>query len=378
MVGQGIVSVLHTRIVTGTGGGADKTVLNSSRALRDTRYRELACYFHPPGDPGFSVIAERARELECPLFGIADRGPFDIRSLAAVARLCRDEKIGIWHGHDYKTNLFGLLLRPFLKFRLVTTVHGWGVQQTRRTQLYYAIDRWCLPRYDQVIAVSSDLYTSCLEAGVAVERLQLIENGIDADGFRRLRPSHVARGVASASGPLVIGAVGRLSDEKGFDLLIEAVAALVDEGHDIELWIAGDGECRASLIEKANRTGHADRIRLLGFVADTRSLFEKFDIFCLSSLREGLPNVVLEAMSMEVPVLATRCGGIEALQIGDRAASLVPVGSVEVLRDGLRDLIKDGDRRGRMAAYGRQIVEERFGFRTRMGRVVEVYERLWA
>src|SRR5271167_2845949 len=152
MAGQGTVSVLHTRIVTGAGGGPDKTILNSPKALRNTRYRELACFFHPPNDPGFNVIAERARELECPLFGISDRGPVDIRSLAAVAKLCRDEKIAIWHGHDYKTNLFGLLLRPFLKFRLVTTVHGW-VTHTSRTPLYYAVDRWCLPRYDQVIAV---------------------------------------------------------------------------------------------------------------------------------------------------------------------------------------------------------------------------------
>jgi glycosyltransferase involved in cell wall biosynthesis len=377
MAGQGTVSVLHTRIVTGAGGGPDKTILNSPKALRNTRYRELACFFHPPNDPGFNVIAERARELECPLFGISDRGPVDIRSLAEVAKLCRDEKIAIWHGHDYKTNLFGLLLRPFLKFRLVTTVHGW-VTHTSRTPLYYAIDRWCLPRYDQVIAVSSDLHASCLKAGVSTKRLQLVENAIDADRFRRLRPSHVARGEASAAGPLVIGAVGRLSEEKGFDLLIDAAAALIDEGCDVELWIAGDGECRASLAERVSRTGHADRIRLLGFVSDTRSLFEKFDIFCLSSLREGLPNVVLEAMSMEVPVLASRCGGIEALEIGGAAVDLVPAGSVEALRDGLRSLVNDSDRRAQMATYGRQIVEARFGFHARMARVVEVYERLWA
>ena len=64
MNSQEKVSVLHARIVTGAGGGPDKTILNSPKALKDTRYRELACFFHPPNDPGFEVIAERARELE--------------------------------------------------------------------------------------------------------------------------------------------------------------------------------------------------------------------------------------------------------------------------------------------------------------------------
>ena len=59
--------------------------------------------------------------------------------------ICRRERVTIWHGHDYKSNLLGLLLRRFWPMRLVTTVHGW-VHHTARTPLYYAIDRWCLPR----------------------------------------------------------------------------------------------------------------------------------------------------------------------------------------------------------------------------------------
>ena len=90
--------------------------------------------------------------------------------------------MAIWHGHDYKSNALGLLLRPMHPMRLVTTVHGW-VRHTKRTRLYYAIDRFCLPRYERIICVSEDLRERCLESGVAEARCVLVENGIDTEAY---------------------------------------------------------------------------------------------------------------------------------------------------------------------------------------------------
>jgi glycosyltransferase involved in cell wall biosynthesis len=178
-------------------------------------------------------------------------------------------------------------------------------------------------------------------------------------------------------GRLLIGAVGRLSPEKGFDLLIQAVAAMIDAGLDLELWIAGDGEERQRLEAQAAATGHGDRIRLLGFRADTVALFESLDLFCLSSLREGLPNVVLEAMAMEVPVVATRCGGIDAFGRDGVDMLTVEAGSVDALADGLRRLAGDAATRLRLARAARRRIEDEFSFRRRMDRMTEVYDLLW-
>ncbi|EMI56166.1 Glycosyl transferase, group 1 domain protein [Rhodopirellula sallentina SM41] len=97
--------------------------------------------------------------------------------------------------------------------------------------------------------------------------------------------------------PLVVG-VGRLSKEKGFDLLVKAVANLIDAGVDVGLAIAGDSAERESLQKLIDSTGHQNQIRLLGFVADPRVIYRAADVYALSSRREGLPNVVLEAMAM--------------------------------------------------------------------------------
>ena len=149
--------VLDARVVTGTGGGPDKTILNSPRFLEPMGYRNLCAYMHPPDDPGFETLRRKAEAWNAPLISIPDRGPWTGGSFTRLLDICRREKVAIWHGHDYKSNALGLLLRRFWPMRLVTTVHGW-VKHTRRTPLYYGIDRACLKHYEAVISVSDDLF----------------------------------------------------------------------------------------------------------------------------------------------------------------------------------------------------------------------------
>jgi glycosyltransferase involved in cell wall biosynthesis len=369
------VTVLDARIVSGTGGGPDKTILNSPRHLEHTRYKNVAVYLHAPGDPGFAILEERARERRCPLIGIPDAHPFDVRTLEKLAALCRELDVKIWHGHDYKSNLFGVLLERLCDLKLVTTVHGW-VKHTQKTPLYFAIDRFALRRYQAVIAVSQDLYDASLAAGVPRERLTLIENAIDTEEYRRTGPANASPLRTFQRERLLVGAVGRLSEEKGFHFLIDAVERALDRGLDLELWIAGEGDQKERLEAQIRASKWRDRLRMLGYQRDALALFEALDIFALSSLREGLPNVVLEAMAMEVPVLATRCGGMEAFARDGEDALLVPAGSVAGLAEGLERLVRDAGLRGRIAGTAREKIEREHGFAQRMQRVRAIYDRL--
>ena len=176
--------VLDARVVTGAGGGPEKTILNSPRFLDPLGYRMVCAYLHPPADSGYETIREKAAKYHAPLVSIPDRGPWDWRVVSELLAVCRREKVAIWHGHDYKSNLLGLILQRFWPMRLVTTVHGW-VQHTRRTPLYYWVDRLCLAHYERVICVSADLSKQALACGTAADRCFLLENGIDTDEFRR-------------------------------------------------------------------------------------------------------------------------------------------------------------------------------------------------
>jgi glycosyltransferase involved in cell wall biosynthesis len=368
--------VLDARVVTGAGGGPDKTILNSPRFLLPAGYRNLCAYMHPPGDEGFEQLRRTAAEREAPFFAVPDRGAWDLSVIPAFLNICRQEKVQIWHGHDYKTNALGLLLKRFWPMRMVTTVHGW-VAHARRTPLYYRIDKYCLPRYEAVIGVSQDLVQTSLDCGVASERCLLIENGVDTIEYqRRLTVSEAKAKLEFPAGRLLIGGVGRLSAEKGFDALIRCVNGLIVRGLDVGLWIVGEGHERAVLQKQIDELGQGERIHLLGYRPDTRELYQAMDVFCLSSLREGLPNVVLEAMALETPVVATRIAGVPRLIEPGQNGLLVEPGDEPGLAAALDRLLADPSLRQKFAQAGRQTIETSYSFQVRMDKVRALYDRL--
>lgn len=369
--------VLDARVVTGSGGGPDKTILNSPRFLEPLGYRMLCAYLRPPADTGFDVIRRTAARYHAPLVEINDRGPWDWRVVTELLAVCRREKVAVWHGHDYKTNALGLLLKRFWPMRLVTTVHGW-VHHTTRTPLYYRLDQMCLPRYERVFCVSDDLFEKCVSTGVPVRNLVLLENGIDTTEYARKRT--VAEAKAALGLPpsgFLIGAVGRLAAEKAFDVLIRSTYELVRRGHDARVLIVGEGGERAKLERLAAELGIADRVLLPGWQADAKPYFEAMDLFALSSLREGLPNVLLEAMALGVPVVATRVNGVPRLVQDGRNGFLVEANDQEALTTALAGLMKNDGLRELFRAAARRTVETRFSFPTRMANLTRVYDELF-
>ncbi|MEX0775453.1 MAG: glycosyltransferase [Phycisphaeraceae bacterium] len=373
--------VLHTRVVTDTGGGPDKTIFYSAPFLAHTNYWLAAAYMHPPRDPGFAALRARAEKARCPLISVPDAGPLDRHVVQKLLRICRRYNVAIWHGHDYKSNMLGLMLRPFWPMKLVTTLHGW-VKETNRTPLYYAIDRWCLPYYHHVIAVSDDLVEQAVKVGVKPENCTLLLNGIDEQTFVRSGPaaeSPLRREMGTPAGRLVIGGMGRLSPEKAFNNLIYATQRLLQQGLDVELWIAGDGDSRPDLQRLIDHHKLGDprgqaRIRLLGFCNDTIAFYEALDMFVLSSLREGLPNVVLEAMSMSLPVVSTAVAGVPKLISDGESGLLCPIGDIDALAAPMHRLATDPALRDRLAAAARATIEQRFTFRQRMAREKAIYD----
>ncbi len=370
------IVVLDTRVVSGTGGGPEKTILNQPRFLAAAGYRNICAYMHPQGDPGFEQIRRRAASANAPLVSVPDRGAWDLRSIGRMLDICRRECVAIWHGHDYKSNALGLLLKRFWPMRLVTTVHGW-VKHTRRTPLYYRIDKFCLPRYERVICVSKDLHDECLALGVPEDRCLLIENGIDEVEYLRTGSQAEAKQALGISPQrMVVGAVGRLSEEKGFDRLVRATERLGRGGLDVQLLLVGEGDQDARLRALIAELGCEDRVRLFGFRANVKELYQAFDVFALSSLREGLPNVLLEAMALEVPVVATRIAGVPGLIDHEKNGLLIQPGSVDELTAALERVLLDAELRQRLAKAGRETIVSRYSFAVRMSKIQAIYDRL--
>jgi len=375
---QPLPVVFDTRVVTGSGGGPDKTILNSPRFLTDLGYRMICGYLHPPGDKGYDSIVQKAARYQAPLVSIPDRGPWDWRVIRGLLKVCRDKNVAIWHGHDYKTNALGIILKQFWPMRLVTTLHGW-VHHTPRTPLYYRIDKFCLPFYERVICVSEDLYEISLKSRVPKSRCVLLENAIDTAEYTRSKSIETAKtSLGFPTTELLLGAAGRLAPEKAFDALIRSVHSLQQRGIHFRLVVIGEGEDRTRLQALANELGVADRVHLPGWQADVRKYFEAMDVFALSSLREGLPNVLLEAMALEVPCVATRIAGIPKLIQSGNNGLLIEPGHQQELNQALELLLVNPELRAAFRRSGRQTIETRYSFPVRMQRLKQIYDELLA
>lgn len=368
--------VLHTRVVTGTGGGPEKTILNSPRFLSRRGVKSACMFMRPPGDDGFSSLQARAAATGAEIIGIDDRGPLDLNVVKQAIRLCRERNVTIWHGHDYKSNALGLLVRLFHRMHLVTTAHGW-VRFTSRTPLYYHIDRLCMKRYERVLCVSEDLVERCREAGIREERLSLLDNAIVHTDYET-SPATAQEKARFGFGAdqILLGAVGRLSEEKGFDKLLNSVSQLTSEGHNVGLIIAGEGHLKEALQDQIDRLELQHRVHLAGFLNDPRDLYRAIDVFVLSSLREGLPNVVLEAMASQRTVVTTNVNGIPRLVQHGHNGLVVPTADVAALTDGIRQCLLSAELRADLAAAGRETIEDRFSFARRMERVIAAYQSL--
>ena len=394
--GKAIPMVLHVRVVTGSGGGPEKTILNSPRFLKSLGYDCACAYLHPPSDPGFATLQARANELNAELISVPDRGATDWRVVRHLLRICRERNVSIWHGHDHKSNAIGLLLRRFHPMKLVSTVHGWIVTN-RKLEAYRKVDLACLRRYDEVICVSAALFDECLANGVPLERCRVIENAIDLSRYvaviaPRDEPNASSAEVLSQNegasdirlvtrsddgyvrDGYVVLAIGRLSPEKGFDVLIRSVDLLVEAGTDVRLLIAGEGSERANLERLIEENGRGERIKLLGHVADPRSLFAAADAFVLSSRSEGLPNVLLESLACGVPVIATAVGGVPRVIADEVNGLLVRPDDADGLSVALSRLLHNDALKSSLSVAGRRTVEERYGFDARMRKVVAVYD----
>jgi glycosyltransferase involved in cell wall biosynthesis len=371
--------MMHLRVVAGTGGGPEKTILNSPRFINQHGYDAHVVYLCPSDPVIQQSLRSRAEKLDCPLTLIEDRGIRDFSVIGKLWKFCREQKIELLQAHDYKSNALGLVLRRLHRMHLVTMLHGW-TDMSGRMPVYKRVDQWCLPWYEKHICVSEDLVQECRRLKIPDRKIELVHNAIDLETYTRWFDKKQAQdemGFDSQVGPM-IGMVCRLSPEKG---ILEAIA-MVDRfrsmGKPVQLWIAGDGPFRSEIEKEISRFGLGANVRLLGQLADARVFYQAMDVFLLNSIREGLPNVVLEAMALEIPVVATRVAGVPTLVRPGETGWLIEPGDVASLDLALAEATCTSDLVNCYRQNARRMIESEFSFSKRMERIGSIYDGLFA
>jgi glycosyltransferase involved in cell wall biosynthesis len=158
----------------------------------------------------------------------------------------------------------------------------------------------------------------------------------------------------------IILCLGRLSREKGQDVLLDAMKDVLERRRDVTLWLAGEGPSEPMLRRQASRLGIEHRVRFLGFSEYVAPLLRRATILALPSRGEGMPISALEAMSLGVPVVATRVGGVPDLLPSPEVGSIIPPENPACLASALVDLLDNPLRAASLGTAGRKHVLENF------------------
>lgn len=367
------IRVLELRSVWGTGGGPDKTILNGTKRTDSSRFQITVCYIRDRRDTAFA-IDQRARALGLDYVEVLERNSFDPAIWPQLRRIVRERRIDIVHSHDHKTDALAWALAKVAPVIPLATAHGFA-GRSRNERIYYAIEKRLLATFPRVIAVSKPIEAELIRTGSAGDRVIVINNGIDPEMFKRDRSKRdpVRKGLGIALDAFVLGAVGRLEDEKRFDLLIDAVADLRTRHPQLVLVIVGEGSLRPSLEAQIAARGLGAGVVLAGHRADVADLHASFDLFVQSSEREGTPNAVLEAMALESPVVATDVGGTGELMQDGVHGFLVPRHDNPALISAVEGTMNDPSGTAARVAAARRRVENELSFAERMRKVEQVY-----
>jgi glycosyltransferase involved in cell wall biosynthesis len=367
------VNVLHLRD-TYEIGGPGKTILETYRAIDHGRFRLHLGVFLRYGESEDSPFVVEARRCGMPVHLVKGRHAYDVRMIGQVIDLVKACQIDIVHAHEVKSDVITYLVARFHPVPIVTTLHGW-IGNSFKDRLFIKMDKRIARGFDRVIAVSRRIEEELLVAGVPGKKLCMLHNAIVGERYQRTgRRGLLAEVIGRPIDGPVIASLGRLSPEKGHADLIDAVNQVVRKGHKISLVLIGDGTERTRLIQQIKSLGLQEAVHMPGYIQEPQRLLEEIDLLVLPSHTEGLPNAALEALLMEVPVLATRVGGTPEVITDGKTGRLVSAHSPDELAAGILEFLSCPELWKRMARQGREMVIKHFDFQARTRKLEAIYE----
>ncbi len=363
-----IVAVLEAATVTGPA----KNLLSFAERARDDAEVTIAT-FRRGATPDNDPLLAAASAARVPVEVIEERARFERGQLASLRRIAAERHANVVQTHSVKSHFLVRLSGIWKKTPWAAFHHGYTATDFKM-HAYNQFDRWSLRAARRIVTVSRAFAQELAAAGIEQRRITVIHNA--ADACLAARVASVDRAAVRArlrieDGAPVVLAVGRFSREKGFGDLVEAAA---DVGLCVRLLFVGDGPDRLRIEQQAAARGV--KVTFAGQVTDLAPYYAVATVLAMPSLSEGSPNVLLEAMSAGVPVVATAVGGVPEIVEDKREALLVPAKDPAQMAAGIRRLLDDPALADRIAAAARATAADRFSPEARTERLLALYREL--
>lgn len=356
-----------------TVGGAEKTVYTLATLLDPKVHRVAGVVSVKP----LGAYAAKLKAQDVWVESLDLTAAPRLADAARLAKIIERLRPDIVHAVMYQAIQLCRLAKPKVgyEFKLVSSPR---VHYRTRSVWTLLIDR-ALKNRDDLLIAECDASRSFLigKLGYAPHKVKTIRNGVDLAGWPISKTDRQKRRMELrlSSSDVLVGAVGRLDKQKGFANLIEAMARL--KNTDLRCVILGDGPERARLEALIRKHALEKQVWLYGERPDIVTWLSAFDIACLPSLWEGLPNTLLEAMALGLPVAASAVDGVPEVVTDGKTGVLVSPGSPAALAKALKSLADDPDRRAALGAAAHAAVMEKFTVRRMMDEYQNAYSSVF-
>lgn len=331
-----------------------------------------------PSNELHEALKSTGADVHC----IQESFPFDPGVIGGLRKLVKRLQPDIIETHFVKSNLLVRLSGVWRCCPWIAFHHGYTTDATR-TVIYNQFDRWSLRVPSRIVTVCQPFKQQISSRGAPASRISILHNGIPFDWLNgcetTVPPAPAAHSEIGQRGrERVALAVGRLSKEKAFVDLLVAINKLGELRPDspVRLLIVGEGPERARIERAVRNLKLQDRVKMVGHARDVRPYYRLADVLAISSVSEGSPNVLLEAMAAGVPVVTTSVGGISEIVADRETALLVEPHDPGALAAAMNLLLSDPQLSETLVSNARKLVKGQYSPQSRARFLLKLYQEV--
>lgn len=297
-------------------------------------------------------IIERCKKDNLPYYELSMIGEFDVLAAFKLSKLCKKESINILQAHSAHALSIGILTKLFFPSLILVGVRrvDFSINKNIFSQLKYSNKR-----VNKIICISDYIKKVLISDGIDSGKLVTIRSGADISKFDKVIPSNEFRvSMGVKNGECLIGTVAAFAGHKDYPNLLKAFSIVLKKYPNTKLCIVGDGPLKNKVYSIAEELKIIENIIFTGFVNNVGEYLNSFDIFVLASKKEGLGTSIIDALSVGLPVVTTRSGGIPELINNDKNGILVEPKNPEYLAEAIMELLINPEKRLKLGKYAKE------------------------
>jgi glycosyltransferase involved in cell wall biosynthesis len=368
------INVLHLRDSPWV-DGPGRTILETASAIDNDRCNYIIGAFDVI-DSKENPLVTAALERNLKVFQIKETGSLDLNIFRQVLNYIDENNIHILHTHEFRSDLIGLVCAKIRKIPIITTLHGW-IANGLKGKFYVILDKAILRFFDHIIVVSNIMKEQVQKLRVPESKISVLYNSLIIDRYQPHRSDNTfRRELGLDENTVLVGNIGRLSPEKGQDIFIHAANEVSKKYKNIRFVLIGIGPDQERLERLAEQLCIENMIIFTGYRNDMLSIYNSLNLVVQSSHTEGMPNVILEALLMEVPVVATNVGGTSEIIKDYKSGVLIPASDHQIITKKIMEYMENSDLYIKMANMAKMDVQQHFNFQDRTRRLMSLYESI--